>query len=77
MTMKTHPHAEAAYRVVSTAGGAFAVEVAIPNSHPATVSSFATEQAAELWIERKKEQVATEQQGGRWFQKSKRASFWK
>lgn len=69
VAMKTHPHGEATYRVVSTASGAFAVEVTIPDTHPTTVSSFPTEQAAEAWIARNQERVAAEGQAGRWFQK--------
>jgi hypothetical protein len=75
--MRTHPHSEATYRVVSTAAGAFAVEVSVPDFHPATVSSFPTEQAAEAWIERKKRRVADEGQVGRWFQRSAKDSFWR
>lgn len=70
--MKTHPHAESSYRVIPTANGAFAVEVTIPDSHPATVSSFATEQAAEAWIARTRQRVAAEGQAGRWFQRPAR-----
>ena len=73
--MKTHPHAEAVYRVVSTAGGAFAVEITIPETHPATVSSFPTEQAAEAWIARNKARVAVEDEAGRWFQRSPTGNF--
>jgi hypothetical protein len=73
--MKTHPHGEATYRVVSTASGAFAVEVTIPDTHPTTVSSFPTEQAAEAWIARNKQRVAAEGQAGRWFQKPARGNL--
>ena len=56
---KTHPHAEATYRVISLPkGGAFGVEVAIPDRHPTTVSEFATEADAEAWIARHKSQVS-------------------
>jgi hypothetical protein len=55
--MRTHPYAEAAYRIVRLPDGAFGVEVKIPESHPATVSSFDTEAAAEAWIARNKQRV--------------------
>lgn len=55
--MRTHPYAEAAYRVVPLPDGAFGVEVKIPDSHPTTVSSFATEADAEAWIARNKQRV--------------------
>jgi hypothetical protein len=73
--MRTHPHAEAAYRVVATADGAFVVEVTIPDTHPATVSSFPTVEAAEAWIARTKERVAAEEQAGRWLQRPTRGGF--
>jgi len=75
MIMKIHPHAEAAYRVVSTAAGAFAVEVAIPDMNPVTVSSFSSEEAAEAWIARNKQRVASEAEAGRWFQRPARGNF--
>lgn len=55
--MRTHPYAAATYRVVHLPSGAFGVEVKIPESHPATVSSFETEAAAEAWIARNKQRV--------------------
>ena len=55
--MRTHPYAEAVYRVVTLADGAFGVEVKIPDSSPTTVSSFETEAAAEAWIARNKQRV--------------------
>jgi hypothetical protein len=67
--MRTHPHAEATYRIVALAGGAFAVEVRIPDTHPTTVSSFATEAAAEAWIAKDQERVRSESQAGKWFKK--------
>jgi hypothetical protein len=57
MRMRTHPYAEATYRVIRLTGGAFGVEVKIPESHPTTVSSFETEAAAEVWIARNKKRV--------------------
>ena len=55
--MRTHPYAEAVYRVIELPGGAFGVEVKIPDSNPTTVSSFATEAAAEAWIARNKQRI--------------------
>jgi hypothetical protein len=43
MAQRTHPHAEATYRVIPIDDVSFAVEVSIPESFPATVSPFATE----------------------------------
>jgi hypothetical protein len=40
MAQRTHPHAEATYRVIPSGDGAFAVEVTIPETYPATVSPF-------------------------------------
>jgi hypothetical protein len=54
---RTHPHAEAIYRVVSLSGGSFGVEVSIPDTYPATVSKFATEADAEAWIAKHKSRV--------------------
>jgi hypothetical protein len=45
-----HPHADAAYRVIRRSDRTFGVEVTIPESHPTTVTSFATEADAEAWI---------------------------
>ncbi len=55
--MRTHPYAEAVYRVVPLTGGGFGVEVRIPDSSPATVSRFETEADAETWIARNKQRV--------------------
>ena len=60
--MRTHPYAEATYRVIRLSSGAFGVEVKTPESYPATVSSFETEAAAEAWIARNKQRV--EEQSG-------------
>jgi hypothetical protein len=69
--MRTHPHAEATYRVVPLASGGFGVEVAIPDTYPTTVSSFATEADAEAWIARDKRRVQSESLAGKWFQKAR------
>ncbi|HZT86327.1 MAG TPA: hypothetical protein VFA12_00070 [Stellaceae bacterium] len=69
--MRSHPHAEASYRVVALTGGRFGVEVAIPDSFPTTVSSFDTEAAAEEWIEKDKQRVQEEAAAGRWFKKKR------
>jgi hypothetical protein len=44
---KTHPHAEATYRIISFDNGSFGVEVSIPQSHPTRVSTFSTQADAE------------------------------
>jgi hypothetical protein len=72
--MRTHPHAEASYRIVALSGGAFGVEVSIPDSYPTTVKSFATEADAEEWIARSQQRVAAEGQTGKWFKRPDRRS---
>jgi hypothetical protein len=59
---KTHPYAEAVYRVVELSGGGFGVEVKTPESNPATVTRFETEVAAEAWIARNKQRVVEQSQ---------------
>ena len=54
---RTHPHAEATYRVIPLKDGTFGVEVVIPETYPTTVSPFATEAEAEAWIARHKRNV--------------------
>ena len=61
-----HPHSEATYRVVPFDGTAFAVEVAVPDTHPTTVSAFATVADAEEWIAEHKRRVESQTQAGRW-----------
>jgi hypothetical protein len=67
---KTHPHAEAAYRVIPLDGGSFAVEVTIPDSYPTKVSPFPTKADAETWIVEHQRQVQSQAQSGRWFRGS-------
>jgi hypothetical protein len=67
--MRTHPHAEATYRVVALSGGGFGVEVKIPDRYPTTVKSFEDEAAAESWITKTKERVALEGASGKWFRR--------
>jgi len=55
---RTHPHADATYRVISLSDGSFAVEVTIPDTYPTKVSGFATKAAARAWIAEHKRQVA-------------------
>jgi hypothetical protein len=50
--------------------GAFAVEVSITESYPATVSSFATEADAEAWIVEHRCRVQSENEPSRWFRRS-------
>jgi hypothetical protein len=68
--MRTHPYAEATYRVIHLPDGAFGVEVRIPESNPATVSSFETEEAAEAWIARNKQRVIEQSASRNSFRKS-------
>jgi hypothetical protein len=52
-----HPHANATYRVVPLQNKAYGVEVAIPDSSPAMVTSFATKEVAEAWIAKHRRQA--------------------
>jgi hypothetical protein len=64
---RTHPHAEASYRVILLENGSFGVEVRIPDSHPTTVSMFKTEADAEAWIAEHRRRVQSQTQPGRRF----------
>ena len=66
---RTHPHAEASYRVVSLPGGSFGVEVKIPDSYPTTVSTFESEAAAEAWIDKHKSRVEADSTTNTWFRR--------
>ena len=54
---KEHPHTEATYRVVPQKDMTYGVEVAVPGSYPAMVTSFTTAQKAEAWIVEHKRRV--------------------
>jgi hypothetical protein len=69
--MRTHPHAEANYRVVPLDDGSFGVEVSIPDSQPTTVTKFDSEDAAEAWITSHRERVQSQTQIGRGFRGSR------
>ena len=66
---KTHPHAEATYRVIPFDDGSFGVEVSIPDSHPTRVSMFKTEADAEAWIAEHQRRVLSQTGSGRWFRR--------
>lgn len=51
---RRHPHSEAIYSVVPQPDLSFGVVVAIPDTHPTTVTGFATQEAAEAWVQRHK-----------------------
>jgi hypothetical protein len=68
---KTHPHAEASYRVIPLENGSFGVEVSIPDTNPTTVSMFKTEADAEAWIAEHQRRVQSQTQSGRWFRGSR------
>jgi len=70
--MKTHPHAEATYRIVPLDGETFGVEVTIPGTSPTTVSSFDNETEAAAWIARNQNRVQSEITEKRWFHKPPR-----
>jgi hypothetical protein len=63
---RTHPHAEASYKVIALDDGTFGVEVSIPDSQPTTVTSFASEQDAEAWIGSHQRRVRTQSESGYW-----------
>ena len=71
--MRTHPHAEASYRVLTLDDGSFGVEVSIPDSHPTTVSKFETTEAAEAWIAAHRDRVQSQTHSGRGFRPSARS----
>ena len=68
--LKTHPHAEATYRVIPFDNASFGVEVSIPDSHPTRVSMFKTEADAEAWIVEHRRRVQAQTGSGRWFRPS-------
>jgi len=70
MAPRTHPHAEATYRVIPFEEASFAVEVSVPEAYPATVSSFATEADAEAWIAEHRRRIQSENKPGRGFRRS-------
>jgi hypothetical protein len=66
---RTHPQADASYRVISLPGGSFGVEIGIPGSFPTTVSKFATKADAEAWIAKHKSRVEAQRSANGWFRK--------
>jgi hypothetical protein len=60
MATPRHPHADATYRVILQDDKTYGVEVAIPDSYPTMVKSFATVPEAEAWIAEHKRQAETE-----------------
>jgi hypothetical protein len=54
----SHPHTGATYRTIRQADGSFGIEVTIPGTHPTLVMSFASEDAAALWIAKHQAQIA-------------------
>jgi hypothetical protein len=69
---KTHPHAEATYRVIPLDDGSFGIEVTIPDSHPTRISRFETEADAEAWIADHRRRIEAQQQSGNPFRRSPR-----
>lgn len=63
---RTHPHAEASYKVIAFEDGSFGVEVSIPDSNPTVVTRFASEQDAEAWIARHQRRVRSQAESGYW-----------
>lgn len=52
------PHADATYKIIRLTDLKYGVEVTIPDSHPAKITSFATEADAEKWIAMHKAKAA-------------------
>jgi hypothetical protein len=67
-----HPHADATYRVVSQKDLTYGVEVAIPDTHPTMVTSFATKQDAEAWIAKHRMQAESGVPERRWYKKAEK-----
>ena len=65
--LRTHPHAEATYRIIGFDNGSFGVEVNIPDSHPTRVTTFKTEADAEAWIAEHQRRVQSQTTSGRGF----------
>jgi hypothetical protein len=55
---KEHPHTGASYRILPQENSTYGVEVSVPGAFPALVTSFATEESAEVWITGHKRRVA-------------------
>ena len=55
---REHPHTGATYRVIVQENLTYGVEVVVPGTFPALVTSFATEEIAEAWITNHKRRVA-------------------
>jgi hypothetical protein len=72
--LKTHPHAEAIYRVIPESDGSFAIEVKIPDSHPTKVTPFATQGDAERWIADHRRRVEAQSSSGRSWHRSEARS---
>ena len=68
---RTHPHAEASFRVIPFDNGLFGVEVSIPDSHPTRVSTFKTKADADAWIAEHRRRVEAQTGSGRGFRKSR------
>jgi hypothetical protein len=60
--LRTHPHAEATYRIIAFDNGSFGVEVSIPDTHPTRVTPFKTEADAEAWIAEHQRRVQSQTQ---------------
>jgi len=69
---KTHPHAEATYRVIPFDDGLFAIEVSIPDSYPTKISPFASKADAEAWIVDHQRRIEAQMQPGGWSRRTPR-----
>jgi hypothetical protein len=55
---RQHPHLGATYKITRMNDRSYGIEVAIPDAFPATITGLATEENAERWIERHKNEIA-------------------
>ncbi len=55
---REHPHLGATYKVIRTNDRSYGIEVSIPNAFPAKITGLATEEDAESWVERHKNEIA-------------------
>ena len=68
--MRTHPHAEAVYDVVSLDADGFGVKVSIPDTNPTMVSGLDTKDAVEAGLALHKSRVRAQSQPRTIFRKS-------
>jgi hypothetical protein len=68
---KTHPHAEATYRVIPFDDGSFAIEVSIPDSYPTKISPC-EQSRRQAWIVEHQRRIEAQMQPGGWSRRTPR-----